>query len=112
LANLVEEDGAAVCGFELSDAALTSVREGTALVAEQLALHQGRRDRRAVDDDEGCIAARAELVDGPGHQLFPCPALAFDQHVSARSGDPLDGAIDGAHRLAAADQPPEPRAPG
>ena len=58
LADLVEEHGAAVRQLEAADLAGVRAGEGAALVAEQLALDQRRRQRRAVDDHERAVAAR------------------------------------------------------
>src|SRR5690606_36096431 len=112
LADLVEEQRPAAGGLETADAPLVRAGERALLVAEQLALEQRLGDRRAVHDDEGRRAARAELVHGARHELLAGAALARDQHVGARAGYALDRAIDGAHHLAAPDQAPEPRAPG
>ena len=60
--------------------------EGALLVAEQLALDQGRRDRAAVHHHKRPLAARAELVERVGQQLLARAALAGDEHggVGAR----------------------------
>ena len=70
VADLVEEDGALVGGLELADLELVGAREGASLVAEQLALEQLPRHRRAVDLDERSVAAGSEVVDRPRHELL------------------------------------------
>ena len=64
VADLVEEERAAV-GL-LEEAALPRLRAGerAALVAEELALDELARDGRAVHLDERRVVARAEAVDG------------------------------------------------
>ena len=52
LADLVEHDRAVLRELELADARSAGAGEGAALVAEQLALEQVGRQRRAVDLDE------------------------------------------------------------
>src|SRR5690349_21067335 len=52
LADLVKQQRAAICGFELADPSRHGTREGALLVAEQLRLQQIVRDRRAVQGDE------------------------------------------------------------
>ena len=52
LADLVEEQRAAVRLLEAPDSPLDRARERPALVAEQLALEQLRRERRAMHGDE------------------------------------------------------------
>ncbi len=59
LAQLVEEDGAAVRLLERGEAPVDRAREGAALVAEEGGLGERRRDRAAVDDDEGLARAGA-----------------------------------------------------
>src|SRR5690242_3339114 len=63
------------------------------LVTEQLGLDESLGDRRRVDGDEGPVAARALLVDGPRDQLLPGAALAGDQHRGRRPGDLGDEAV-------------------
>ncbi len=52
VADLVEEERAAVALLELADAASVGPGEGALLVAEQLALQKRLRDGRAVDGVE------------------------------------------------------------
>src|SRR4029077_4301641 len=51
IADLVEKDGSVIGRFELADLELMRPGEGAALMAEQLALQQILRNRRAVDGD-------------------------------------------------------------
>ena len=46
------------------------------LVAEQLALDERGRKRRAVHADERALASRAPLVQGAREQLLPRPRVA------------------------------------
>src|SRR5205814_822616 len=59
LADLVEEQRAAVGGLEQADAVGRGIREGAFRVAEQLALEEVLGDRAAVDGDERLRAALA-----------------------------------------------------
>ena len=72
LADLVEEDRAAVGQLEAAGLRRVRAGEGAALAAEQLALDQRRRQRRAVDDDERPVAARG-CADGWRGRAAPCP---------------------------------------
>ena len=57
------------------------------LMAEQLALDQRFRQRRAVDGEERPLPPRAERVQRARHQLFSGAAFARDQHAGVgRSG--------------------------
>src|SRR5690606_27158759 len=77
LAELVEEDGAAVGLLEDAGAAGDGAGEGAALVPEQLALDQVGGDGAAVEDDEGALAAVARGVQGLGDQLLAAARLAL-----------------------------------
>ena len=59
LADLVEEERAAVGALERARRVAIGAGERAAHVAEQLALEQARRDRAAVDDDERLVARAA-----------------------------------------------------
>ena len=71
VADLVEEEGAAGGGLELADAALGGAGERAALVAEELALEQLVRDRRAVERDERVRGGRSG--SGSSWRRAPCP---------------------------------------
>ncbi len=60
VADLVEEQRAALRLLELARPALVGAGEGAALVAEQLALEQRLRERRAVDGEERARRPRPE----------------------------------------------------
>ena len=79
LADLVEEQRAAVGLLELADAAVDGARERALLVAEQDALDQVLRDRAAVDRDERLSGALALALNGARDQLLADAALAFDR---------------------------------
>ena len=57
LADLVQEDRSVVRVLELAELALLGAGEGALLEAEELALEQLRRQRRAVDLHEGLVVA-------------------------------------------------------
>ena len=98
VADLVEEQRAAVGGLEEADLALVGAGERAALVAEQLALEQALGQRRAVELDQRPVAAAGALVDRLAHQLLADPGLAEDQHGHRGVGDPLDQRVDPLHR--------------
>ena len=78
--------------------------ERAAHVAEELALEEVRRDRAAVDADEGLLRARARVVDGVGDHLLARPALARDEHGDVGVLHPIDERVELAHRRARADE--------
>ena len=110
VADLVEEERAAVALLELADPLAVGPGERALLVAEQLALQQALRDGRAVDRQERLVGPLAVLVDGPGDQLLAGAALAEDQHRHVLRGDPADRLVHLLHRRAAADQQRRPPA--
>ena len=90
LAHLVEEDGAA--GRTLEPAGLLAVGsgEGTALVAEELALDQALGQRTAIDPDEGTGRAVRVAVQGGGDQFLTGATLADDQDRGVGRGSEAD----------------------
>ena len=84
LADLVEEQRAAVGLLEAPFAPPDRAGERAALVAEELALEQRLGERGAVQLDERLLGARAVLVDGRGDELLAGAALAGDEHRRAR----------------------------
>ena len=89
LADLVEEQGAAVGRFEQARmAAAPRARESAFLVAEQLRLEQRLGHRAAVDRHERPVraqAARALAVNRLRHQFLAGAGFALDQHRRRRA---------------------------
>ncbi len=92
VADLIEEQRAAVRLLEAAAPQAVGARERTFLVTEQFGLEQLGGDRRGVERDERLGGARTVFVQRPRHQLLAGARLAGDQHVDARSGQPPDGA--------------------
>jgi hypothetical protein len=90
VADLVEEQRAAV-GL-LEEAALSPLRasERAALVTEQLALDQLTRDGRAVHFDERRVFARAQPVNGAADQLLASAGFTGDEHTGLGGRDLVD----------------------
>src|SRR5690606_37712374 len=86
LADLVEEERAAVRELDLPAHATIGAREGAALVSEELALDELARERGAVDGDEGAVLPRRVHVDRPREQGLSGAGLAAEEHggVGAR----------------------------
>src|SRR5260370_27069883 len=102
IADLVEEDRAAMRGFEPPDAALAGAGEGALLMAEELGSDEAGRQRRAVDGDEGPFAIGRALMDRAGNQLLAGAALAGDQHRRVGRAELADLIIDPLHARAVA----------
>ena len=106
--DLVEEQGAAVRLLELADLLRNRAREGTALMTKQLAFEQVMRDSGHVNCHEWAGPARAELVDGFGHQFLSRTAFAGHEDRQVVAQDPGDHPVDVLHGAAAADQGKRP----
>ena len=87
LADLVEEERAAVGQLEPADPAGDRAGERPLLVAEQLALDEARGQGRAVDLDQRLTGPPARGVDGPGDQLLAGAGLAGDEHGGVGGGN-------------------------
>ena len=103
VADLVEEEGAAVGQLELARPGLDPGRH-PALDAEELALEQRLGERRAVDGDQRPLAPR-EVVEELRHQLLAGAALAAHQDADAARRHPLDDVQHAAHRRRQGDDP-------
>ena len=104
LADLVEEQRAAVRQLEAALPPIGRAGEGALLVAEDFALEQRLGNRGAVDGDERKAGARAQLVDGLRDQLLAGARLAGDEHRRRGRRRLLDHLIDLAHLGAVADE--------
>ena len=95
LADLVEEERAAVGQLERALAGGGRAGEGALLVAEELAPGQRRDDRAAVEDHQPLLVRpRVELVDELSDPLLAGPALAGDQHRGVGEPRDLDGVAE------------------
>src|SRR5262249_43553473 len=103
VADLVEEEGAAVGFAEEAAPGPGRAGEGAALVAEELALEERRRQRRAVEGDEGRLAPERHAVDRAREELLAGAALAEDEHARVRRRDASDERQELLHRRRLAD---------
>ena len=104
LADLVEEDGSAVCALEDTGPVTVGAGERAFDVAEQLRLDEILGDGGAVEDLERLAGARAVLVEDVGHQVLAGAGLTDDDHRQLRVGHALDGGVDLTHPGGRADQ--------
>ena len=84
IADLVDEQRAAVGLLEEPLFGGDRAGERAALVPEERRFEQVRRDRGAIEDDEGTAGARAPLVQRLGEQLLAGAGLAFDDERARR----------------------------
>ena len=95
--DLVEEQRSAVRFFEQPAPRDLRVGECAACVTEQLRLDQVRRDRRAIELDEGLRRTPALPMNRVRDQLFPGAALAANQHARFGGRDLLDRLAQALH---------------
>ena len=103
LAQLVDEQRPGVGQREDAVAMVRRAGERALHVTEEVALHQTLGDGRAVEGDQGAVAARARVVDRARDELLAGAALAVDADVHVadrRLGDPRE---DGGHLRRLAD---------
>ena len=94
LANLVEQERAAVRSFELAQTASHGPAESALLVAEQLAFQQVLGDRGAVQGDKWPRRPARAPVNVPGEDFLARAALAGDEDACFGPGHAL-GTADG-----------------
>ena len=99
LADLVQQEGAAVGQLEAAAALALRPGERAAFVAEQLGLQQPLGQRAAVQRNKGPVGAAGAGVQQARHDLLAGAALAGDQDGGVGAGDALDGAHDRRHRV-------------
>ena len=76
LADLVQEDRAALGRLELALVAGAGARERPRLVSEELALQEALGEGAAIHDHEGVEPPGRARVDCPGHELLAGARLA------------------------------------
>src|SRR5260370_26721444 len=86
VADFVEEKRAAVGEFEAADFLADGAGERTALMAEEFGFEKTAGNGGAIDFNEGAIAARTEIVDGAGEELFAGSGFAQEQDGGAGGG--------------------------
>ena len=104
VADLVEEQRAALGLLEAARRARVGAGEGALLMAEQLALDQVARDRRHVDGDERPGLALAVIVQRARDQFLAGARLAGNHHRQVGLHQPRQRAENVLHRRRAADQ--------
>ena len=98
LADLIEEERAALGGLDPAGLVADRAGEGAAGVAEQLAGQQLLGERGAVDGDERPRAPRREPVEQPRQHPLAGAALAPQQHRHVVARGPAHHVQRGLHR--------------
>ena len=87
VAHFVEKQSALMSQFQPSDFLGDRTGKGASFMAKQLAFEQAGGDRGTVQLDESPFAARAEIVDRAGNQVFSGAGFAQDQNRDVGGGD-------------------------
>ena len=103
VADLVEEERAAVGGLGASDATADRTRERAFLVSEKLAFDEVFREGCAVQRDERLVLARGKFHDGAGEKLLARTAGAADQDRGVGRSDLAELFVDQLHLAAVSD---------
>ena len=104
LGDLVEEQRAAVRALEEAVVLARRAGEAALLVAEQLALDQVRRDRAAVDREEGAARARECSCSVCATSSLPVPVSPMISTVASVGAMRAIDRVELLHRRRAADQ--------
>ena len=83
LANLIQEDGAAIGCLKQAFVALDGPGKSAFLIPEELALNERGDQGAAIHGHERPAGQRAAKVNGARHQFFAGAAFAGDQHRRA-----------------------------
>ena len=103
VADLVEEERAAVRGFGASDASADRARERAFFVSEELAFDEIFGEGGAVQRDERLVLARGELDDGACEEFLSGAAGASDQDSGVGRRDLAELFVDELHLAAVSD---------
>ena len=97
VADLIEEQRAALGEFEASEAGRQRAGEGALFVTEQLAFQKIGGNRAAIDRHERMPGAPGQFMDVAGDHFLAGSRLAENQHIGIEGSDLLDQAMHGAH---------------
>jgi hypothetical protein len=90
IADLVEEDRAAIGGFEPSALGVDRAGEGAFLMPEQLGLDQGLDEGATIDGNERAGATRARLMNEARDQFLAGAGLAANENIGVAGRDELE----------------------
>ena len=98
IADLVEEQGTLIGGFEAAHAIAGSAGEGAFHMPEQLGFEQGLGGRAKVDGDHRVPASARQAVDFARDDFLAGAVLAQDQYVGVGRRGALDQGPHALHR--------------
>ena len=97
IANLVEENGAAIGELEASDAVEPGIGEGAFHMSEEFTLKQCFGHGAGVDGDHQARRTSRDRMQGPRHNLFSRAVLARDQDIRVGRSNAGYGLEHGLH---------------
>ena len=103
IADLIQEQRAAVSLFEAPLANGICAGKRPFFVPEQFGFNQVLRDRRHIQGDKRRFCPRAVAMQGMGHKLFTGPRFAVDQDADGGAGQTANNAKYVLHRRRFAD---------
>ena len=95
--DLIKEQCASVCLFELTDMICMRIRERTLDVTEQLTLKKSFGQGSGIDADHGFHSSFRSAVDLASQHILTCSVLSRDKHGSVCHGYLLDSLVDRCH---------------
>ena len=98
-ADFIQQQSSAFGQFEASRAPLQRPGECAFFVAEDFAFDQGFGNGGAIDGNEWFVPARAEFMNGAGHQFLAGAARAGNQHRGRAGCNHFDEVKDLLHFL-------------
>src|SRR3954465_1475518 len=98
LADFVEEERPAIGGLEVARLLTIGAGEGALVVAEELVLGEGGRQRAAIERHERARGPPRRLVDGPREDLLPDSRLALQQDRDLATRGASDLLVQCLHR--------------
>ena len=103
ITNLIEEQRATICEFDLAERLLVRARKRAFLVTEQLGFEQVLRNGCTVDRNEIVVCTRTQAMQRACKQFLPGTALAEQQGCDISRRYLLDHATDGEHAFGCGD---------
>ena len=103
VADFIEEERAAGALLEFPDPRAVGSCKCSFLMAEELALQQRLRNRRAIDRQERRRVIAGCVLDRLGHQFFARAAFTQNQYVDLLRRHATDGLVYLLHRRTIAD---------
>src|ERR1700758_4338299 len=87
VADFIQEKCATIGQLEPAFLLHQGAGECAPFMPKKFAFHKPRRDGGTVQSNEGTLATRTEIMNGPGEQFFSSAGLAVQEHCRPRGSD-------------------------